>query len=455
MVVIDSTLRNCTAGRYGGGVIATGASTVLLKRVLIIDSHATGLYDPDSRSGGGGGFRGTGGAPILTDVAIINCTSWGLEGGAAISSEVPVVALNLSVIYTCGDPPEGAPASTSIFHAIGIEPANQPFAFRRIGLQRIGCDEPAVAEVHAISNGMDFATCSDGSLVTGGALCGPGAECAATSLVFDTSSSSDLRSGYPLTISCICGAGSYANDGASALVAGGSDKSSAAYDSGCLTARQAVQVAVVTQDLQLVLYKSPNASMVVVGELTVFLEGTDPYGSNWIAEPPSEGWLALAELSGAAENQKSTRPEQMLVQVQANASGLYEKRKAYQTNVVLRVASMVNQSFIVPASLVVTAKTFLPKSSWVVVSRDGKVAGCNSDWPDSMVKVGVAEEVSFQACDLEALPVDHQLPSGTDSRRLAAELKQGENVIVTPTLTCASHALALPVPTHIPFFERC
>ena len=105
LAVTDCVLRNCTAGRYGGGVFTTGTSTVTLKRVLIIDSHATGIYDPESRVGGGGGFCGTGGVPRLTDVAIINCTSWGVAGGGAISTEVAMVAINLSVTYSCQAPP--------------------------------------------------------------------------------------------------------------------------------------------------------------------------------------------------------------------------------------------------------------------------------------------------------------------------------------------------------------
>lgn len=408
--VTDTIISNCTAGRYGGGIIATGTLSATFSRLQILDSSVTGSYDG---TGGGGCFRGSGGSSTFTDIVLSGCAALGLTSGSAISTSVPLVATNLSVSHTC----TSALDAPSVFAAADVTSA---FAFREVRVQLLGCG----ASVSQVSSGFPLGQCTDGLLSNNEPVCGGGATCTDRPLVSgDTIDASTA-------IACTCEGIFYPKARSSTLVNTGAQNELAAYDAGCVSARRATAVADVTEAVRTSVYKVPNGTLTVVSNLTLFMEGTDQDGATWFIPPPNASWLS-APSSGAVPS--SAEPQQIALTVVANVEGLPERLAPYQTSLNVSVDSMVDTSFVLPVTLSVTARTHLPTSSWKVASRTAVehtasegVEPCSRDYSVYRdVKVSVSHTFTFQACDFEACPVDHQLPTSTDARRLAVELIKG------------------------------
>ena len=404
----DCNITNSTAGRFGGGIIATGSVAVVLRRLVIRDCVATGMYDG---SGGGGGFRGTGGTPTLIEVEFINCMSFGAMGGAAISSSVHLNGIGVSIVHSCATLSELTP---SIIQA----DAGVTQFTRAVAMQLVGCPPLAVEVINA-----EFSLCNDLGVET----CGAGATCSDRPIM--ASAPPSPTSPPPTAIACTCEGAAYPNKASSMVVALGSPASLAAYDSGCLTVRRATSVAQISETVRMSLTKQPGSSWLVNTTATIFVEGTDAQVTSWSVATPSKSWLMV---QAAGYELSSIEPQQSSVFVQADVSGLPERLEPYVATVVVAVDSMLDSNFTLPISLSVTARTHLPASTWSVANRENGISPCTLHVLSEVktVFVGEVQGMSFQACDTGSLPVDHQIPSSSDSRTLSINLVNASGAVV-------------------------
>ena len=190
--------------------------------------------------------------------------------------------------------------------------------------------------------------------------------------------------------------------------------------------------------------------------ITLRLEGTDFSGASWsITDLRGVGWLTMVDgaageipssselqevkqLPLAASPQTSPWPlpspclhhhashltTQVNLRFIADTTGLREETVAYTTTVQINVTSQQPASFEVPVSLLVSASTNDRHIVWGEV-RDAAVcgaAGASSAYEAEtrnqagLQAGGSVSAVAFTACDVDRLPVRHQLPSAGDGR---------------------------------------
>ena len=209
--------------------------------------------------------------------------------------------------------------------------------------------------------------------------------------------------------------------------------------SGCINPMQLTGIRVVARSVTAALTKptEPTRSL----NVTLLVEGTDTVRpASWaivdaqalLARSP---WLSLPELGG--EDTSIVAGEtQVIVPLALSASGLRERTAAYVEQVSIHVSSAVAavaKTGVLDISLTVQAATSLVV--WGRLRWDTDVQQrCSPSVeapPDSRLVAGELRRVPFTACDAEAIPVDHQLPSQSDLRRFSALLFTGNHIVIT------------------------
>ena len=112
---------------------------------------------------------------------------------------------------------------------------------------------------------------------------------------------------------------------------------------------------------------------------------------------------------------------QIALEIDANAAGaLLERVEPYAARVRVNVDTQENGSFVVPLLLHVHATAVAQHTVW---GGSSSRLSCTSPPPEATeVTWGAAGAIQFGSCDALSLPVDHSLPSATDTREYTARL---------------------------------
>ena len=192
---------------------------------------------------------------------------------------------------------------------------------------------------------------------------------------------------------------------------------------GCIKPRFLQALRVVSDEVSIALVKPHNSRRLI--NATLVMEGDDTeHLANWSvvnshlvrARSP---WLQLpssgGEVAGAAR---------LDIAVVLSAAGLRERTTPYSDTLEVNVRSALEISerlVQLDVSILVTAATHT--SVWGTPSGG---AACSSALPPSLdvdTTVGDERRVAFTACDVDHLPVAHQLPSLSDPRTFKASLE--------------------------------
>eukprot|EP00966_Prymnesium_polylepis_P013977 322280-Prymnesium_polylepis.1 len=191
---------------------------------------------------------------------------------------------------------------------------------------------------------------------------------------------------------------------------------------GCTTPREGAGVGIAALDVYevvLSLTKPATASRT----LTLRMAGTAERNSTWAIDPASvPGWLQLDRLSGDYTSQSNEAP---IVQVTATTSGYLERPEGYEESIKLTVFSDTVKFFQVPVLLKLSALDDASTSTWGAIAAPETEGAARASCvgvplPSSAATVDQEFRVPFTACDLDALPVAHALPSATDPRSFTA-----------------------------------
>eukprot|EP00966_Prymnesium_polylepis_P025979 598893-Prymnesium_polylepis.1 len=132
-------------------------------------------------------------------------------------------------------------------------------------------------------------------------------------------------------------------------------------------------------------------------------------------------WLQLPESTGTAAFSGSQGVVQMKLVL--SASGLRERTIPYEEQLMIALRSAKTTEVSVGqlhVSLTVQASTSF--AVWGNVASGDRCERLYHHALDRPVTVGEVERVGFTACDVDNIPVEHQLPSRTDERSFSARL---------------------------------
>ena len=431
-----STLRGCTASVSGGGLISYASTQ--MEGVVIESCAAT--------DGAGGGIEVYNFATMdLTEVTMRNNSA--STQGAAINlgtgARLQSVVLHLdhwcrgstgdtvSIINgLLNDPVTGASTSAYLFdthlNTFGCEGAwassNASATADRRQLQT-AAPQPLVGVNHNRCSDLTY-TDLQGNVQP---VCGANAVCSDRPIV----------EGSPITTPhCSCAAGSYPRPeipGGVALLSA-TQLVTRPFDAGCVTPRRGEDVSVYTEQLVVQLRKRENELPQLLSNLTLRIIGTDGVAAFWRISNPTVGWLRpdlTPALNGVVP--PSTTLAEISIPLGFSASGLRESTDPYTTTVYTDVRAVEYTAFQTPTLLYVTSDTVASRSSWgpptdgrcvsLEAQRENQVR--DASWPK--LRIGSGSGLVFQACDLDGLVVQHQLPSEHDTRRFE----------VTPTLVAS------------------
>eukprot|EP00966_Prymnesium_polylepis_P331731 7387302-Prymnesium_polylepis.1 len=190
--------------------------------------------------------------------------------------------------------------------------------------------------------------------------------------------------------------------------------------SGCIAPRRFSDLLVISRKVSVALSKPDSASEEITA--TLVIEGTDwSQPANWTvsnadALPSSSPWLQLPSTGGMVAG-----AQQLPITLLLSAVGLREQAAPYEETLLITVRSAieaVEHTQPLQVSLTVQARTHI--AVWGRILNGSCEQSSSSVL--SIVEVGVLHRVAFTACDVDSLPVDHQLPSQTDSRSFLAIL---------------------------------
>eukprot|EP00966_Prymnesium_polylepis_P173999 4025720-Prymnesium_polylepis.1 len=210
---------------------------------------------------------------------------------------------------------------------------------------------------------------------------------------------------------------------------------------GCLTPMQLTDVAVISKRVVVALSKSGAAqdSMEHAVNVTLYVTGDDAARpASWrvlnatlvqesIARRDGAQWLRLPSVEAGVDAVRAGGTE-VLVPLVLSAAGLRERGAPYQETLAIDVRSSVEavaRTVLLEVALSVQAQTSFVE--WGRVAPPQRCSRSSSDHnytlsPDRSSTVSVQSSASFTACDIERIPVDHQLPSPTDPRSFAVSL---------------------------------
>ena len=210
----------------------------------------------------------------------------------------------------------------------------------------------------------------------------------------------------------------------------------------CVTGRTGVSSKSVTDYVRISILKDRGSSLDDLHNVTLRVEGTDTAATDFAVSMSRDvGWLTLPpQATLAASNEEQVVP----VPLRLSASSLMEQAEEYSTTITLRGQSPVTRSqqmageqpvpfaFEMPVSLFVSATTYANTTRWGSFDQDQVRTGCADISSPGLLEVrrGRTEKTNFTACDLEALPVYHQLPlfgRRIDPREFAAQLARADS----------------------------
>ncbi|KAL3918788.1 MAG: hypothetical protein SGPRY_005877, partial [Prymnesium sp.] len=201
---------------------------------------------------------------------------------------------------------------------------------------------------------------------------------------------------------------------------------------GCMRPIRLNHVVVISSDVEASLLKEGSNARVI--QVTLRLDGENANSSSfrwsilnisqlaerspWLSFPVSGEVMMVSSLLNAAE---------VVVPLVLSASGLRERVLPYMEEVPIFFSSGyfgLSQTRHVKVSLTVRARTSLVVWYHVAAGEDcdSTFNASNSSFAITPSFFGAASQ-AFTACDLESLPVQHQLPNLEDSRKFAATLR--------------------------------
>eukprot|EP00966_Prymnesium_polylepis_P231448 5355188-Prymnesium_polylepis.1 len=170
---------------------------------------------------------------------------------------------------------------------------------------------------------------------------------------------------------------------------------------------------------------SKPASMSTRINVTLYVEGTDKARpASWEVLNSSlllerSPWLQLPAISGGTDVQAIMEGNyEVQVPLVLSAHGLRERAVPYLETLPIDVRSLYAPAAkmqLLQVALSVHASTSY--AVWGHISPDAQPR-CVRSFPErSSAVVGALLQYKFTACDVDDLPVDHQLPTNTDERR--------------------------------------
>ena len=365
-------------------------------------------------------FQSTSASLIITDATAVDNFLTPYDGayysGEIVSNVVAgtVQASGIEIIHTapCSEPPTYALFNLDSSQDVAILSQS----YRGVTFATTGDNCPAVngtaALARAVVTNPTFVhyTCQSRTFLSletsaQASVCSTGAAC--------------VDASYPniFPISCVCPGESYPYPEDRSGFKG----SVAPYTHGCLTSRKAAALAAVSDYLIFTLRKTPMTNVQQAQNLTLRMTGTDESDATWTAtDLGAASWLALPSVEGAIDSSDELQEVKLLLL--ASTAGWREQAGAYETTVRVVVVAMETRTFEVPVSMFVAADVDATRSVWGSASDGSSCTEAVAAARMSGVRRGDVTRIPFTACDVDALPVQHQQPTSTDARRFSAVL---------------------------------
>ena len=421
----ESSIIDSNSVLAGGAIFVTGGKVNLTSNSRVTDATA---------SGEGGCFYLTSGEVHMTDAIIRNCRGDGAilaTSPSALDSHPLLVATFTTFLQNqCDGSIFKSPGSAQlVLRAIFIEPL-------------AGCDRDALASATAFAG-----------VITKG--CGEQYEASdqqispvCSSRAAGACNSIPIAGTTLASLNCSCPAPSFVNPSLSAILA--------PYQTarGCIEPRVMERVEVVSGDVVVAAVKPDD--IIVSVNASIIMQGDDwNHLARWAIVDPSSlsfdaPWLYLPRLSGNVSG--APRVE---IAMHLSASNLRESAEPYQATLQVNVQSdLIETRRSLLVSLSVRARTH--------VARWGSCSGTAPNGSQAELLPlhgsaisGYTHSVPFTACDLDLLPVQHQLPTLLDPRRFNATLQpfgRAEPLVVPiGYLGEGVYAAHITVPTHGPY----
>ena len=205
------------------------------------------------------------------------------------------------------------------------------------------------------------------------------------------------------------------------------DTSLVPFFSGCASPRQVGSASVVgetTASVVVELNKDGTRAATKTVTIALHMIGHGGAPSSWSIDPtilPS--WLALKSHSGTIASATAS------IEAVLDSSGVAERAAAYDAKLPFYVRSQQDASISVPVLLTVTASVVAARSTWGAVDAG---ALCSQAAYDSTALISQplreALTLPFTACDLDGLPVAHQIPSNSDARAFSVSVDRQHGV---------------------------
>ena len=250
------------------------------------------------------------------------------------------------------------------------------------------------------------------------ARCGTAATCADAPLVQGDAS-------YGTTATCVCNAPAFPMPGALS-------PSVAPYVDGCglprVGERMSVDPGVASSDSVIFKIAKPLSSS---RTLRLTMTGAATTGASWSVDRATvPSWLHVSAESGELGADTDTAP---IFAMRAESTGVPESPAPYEAAVEVHVESQQDAVFVIPVVLQIEAR--VQYSQWGAVaaavsgdalSRAPCGAAGSSSTPLASTVAVLGEEAlfPFTACDADALPVAHALPTTSDPRSFAVTVRR-------------------------------
>ena len=250
-----------------------------------------------------------------------------------------------------------------------------------------------------------------------------------------TGAVSDVRT----TAVCSCG-GTFQRYAMAEGVASEPVRGLVPYEDGCVTPTQPYSITQVSTELTVMLTKTTTAPVSEMRTLLLKLVGSDTQAppAHWEVVSGLTPWLTINGFNLTANNSLTLPPKvgkrldqttAWVVEVPVSLSpvGLAERPMPYTTDLVLGVHSQRSGQVSITAKIGVSATPVAESSAWGRMPLAGGAQSRNCRDIEAIadvltLAVGDSEDVPFQSCDVEGLPVQHSVPTPEDPRYFTAAL---------------------------------